>query len=62
MLAPLARIASEVDWMADAPFVDVDCEVEASFVPVAIGWDLARARLAAMMQKSPRPARERLEA
>jgi hypothetical protein len=53
MLAPLARIASDVDWMADAPFVDVDCEVEASFVPVAIGWDLARARLATMMQRSP---------
>jgi hypothetical protein len=53
VLAPRANIASEVDWLADEPFVDVDCDVEASFVPVAIGWDLVRARLATLMHRSP---------
>jgi hypothetical protein len=45
VLAPRANIASDVDWLADEPFVNVDCDVEASFVPVVIGWDLMRARL-----------------
>jgi hypothetical protein len=43
--APRARIASDVDWLADAPFVDVDCDLEASFVPLLLGWDVARATL-----------------
>ena len=42
VLAPRANIASDVDWLADAPFVDVDCDLEASFVPLLLGWDLAR--------------------
>ena len=42
-LAPRARIATDVDWMADAAFVDVDCDLEASFVPLLLGWDVARA-------------------
>jgi hypothetical protein len=46
VLAPRAHIASEVDWLADAPFVDVDCDLEASFVPAAIGWDVMCASLA----------------
>ena len=45
VLAPRANIASDVDWLADEPFVNVDCDLEASFVPVAIGWDLVCARL-----------------
>jgi hypothetical protein len=52
VLAPRANIVSDVDWLADQPCVDVDCDVEASFVPVAVGWDLVRARLAA---KDARP-------
>lgn len=44
-LAPRAHIATDVDWMADAPFVDVDCDLEASFVPLLLGWDVARATL-----------------
>lgn len=52
VLAPRANIASDVDWLADEPFVNVDCDLEASFVPVAIGWDLVRARVASMMQRS----------
>jgi hypothetical protein len=43
VLAPHARVASEVDWLADAPFVDIDCDLEASFVPAAVGWDVMRA-------------------
>ena len=46
VLAPQANIVSDVDWLADEPFVNVDCDVEASFVPVVIGWDLMRARMA----------------
>ena len=45
VLAPRAHIVSEVDWWADAPFVDVNCDLEASFVPVTLGWDVVRARL-----------------
>ena len=41
--APRANITTDVDWMADAAFVDVDCDLEASFVPLLLGWDLARA-------------------
>jgi hypothetical protein len=52
VLAPRANIASDVDWLADAPFVDVDCELEASFVPVALGWDVVRAR---RKQRNDRP-------
>jgi hypothetical protein len=44
-LAPRAHIATDVDWMADAAFVDVDCDLEASFVPLLLGWDVARATL-----------------
>jgi hypothetical protein len=40
--APRATIATHVDWLADAPFVDVDCDLEASFVPLLFGWDVAR--------------------
>jgi hypothetical protein len=43
VLAPRAHIASDVDWLADAPFVDVDCDLQASFVPAALGWDVMRA-------------------
>ena len=46
VLAPRANIESDVDWLADAPFVNVDCELEASFVPVALGWDVVRMKLA----------------
>jgi hypothetical protein len=46
VLARRAHITSEVDWLADAPFVDVDCDLEASFVPAAVGWDVMCARLA----------------
>jgi len=53
VLAPRANIVSDVDWLADEPFVNVDCDVEASFLPVVIGWDLVRARLATRMQKEP---------
>ena len=53
VLAPRANIVSDVDWLADEPFVNVDCDVEASFVPVAVGWDFVRARLATLMQRSP---------
>lgn len=48
--APGANIASQVDWLADSPFVDVDCDLEASFVPLLLGWDLARG---AWMRRSP---------
>lgn len=44
-LFPRARVTSDVDWMADAAFVDVDCDVEASFVPLLVGWDVARLAL-----------------
>ncbi|HEY1690905.1 MAG TPA: hypothetical protein VGG39_02010 [Polyangiaceae bacterium] len=40
--APRANITTDVDWLADGPFVDVDCDLEASFVPLRLGWDLAR--------------------
>jgi hypothetical protein len=43
--APRANVATHVDWLADAPFVDVDCDLEASFVPLVLGWDVARAAL-----------------
>lgn len=43
--APRATIATHVDWLADAPFVDVDCDLEASFVPLLFGWDVARAAI-----------------
>jgi hypothetical protein len=45
VLAPRVRIASDVDWLAEAPFVNVDCDVEASFVPLLLGWDVARERV-----------------
>ena len=45
VLAPRANIASDVDWLADAPYVDVDCDLEASFVPLLLGWDVARSDL-----------------
>jgi hypothetical protein len=45
VLAPRANIASDVDWLADEPFVDVDCDLEASFLPVALGWDVMRESL-----------------
>ena len=57
VLAPRANIASDVDWLADEPFVNVDCDVEASFVPVAIGWDLLRARLADLRKDVARDSR-----
>jgi hypothetical protein len=44
-LFPGAHVRSDVDWMADAAFVDVDCDVEASFVPLLVGWDVARLAL-----------------
>lgn len=44
-LFPRARVISDVDWMADAVFVDVVCDVEASFVPLLVGWDVARLAL-----------------
>jgi hypothetical protein len=53
VLVPQATIASDVDWMAEEPFVHVDCEVEASFLPVAIGWDFVRARLATRTPRRP---------
>lgn len=46
-LAPHARIASDVDWMADRAYVDVDCAIEASFLPAAVGWDWVRSSLRA---------------
>ncbi|MGH7295604.1 MAG: hypothetical protein ACRELB_11750, partial [Polyangiaceae bacterium] len=49
-LAPGANIESRVDWLSDSPFVDVDCDLEASFVPLLLGWDLARG---AWMRRSP---------
>src|ERR1019366_10643222 len=57
VLAPRANIASDVDWLADAPFVDVDCDLEASFVPVALGWDVMRARLADLRKAVARESR-----
>ncbi|HEY8087307.1 MAG TPA: hypothetical protein VIF09_05670 [Polyangiaceae bacterium] len=50
VLAPRATVSSRVDWLADSPFVDVDCDLEASFVPLLLGWDLARG---AWMRRSP---------
>jgi hypothetical protein len=47
VIAPRAHIVSDVDWLADAPFLNVDCALEASFVPAALGWDVMRARLGA---------------
>ena len=44
-LFPRARVRSDVDWMADAAYVDVDCDVQASFVPLLVGWDVARLAL-----------------
>ena len=44
-LAPGATVATHVDWFAEEPFVDVDCDLEASFVPLLFGWDVARATL-----------------
>ena len=44
-LFPRARVTSDVDWLADAAFVNVDCDVEASFVPLLVGWDMARLAL-----------------
>jgi len=49
-LFPRVRVASGVDWLADAPYVDVDCDVEASFVPLLVGWDMARL---ALQRRSP---------
>jgi hypothetical protein len=46
-LAPHAHIASDADWMAERPYVDVDCAIEASFRPAAIGWDWVRSSLRA---------------
>jgi hypothetical protein len=46
VLAPRARIAGDVDWLAEAPFMNINCKLEASFVPAAIGWDVMRASLA----------------
>jgi hypothetical protein len=40
--APRANITTDVDWLAEAAFVDVDCDLVASFVPLRLGWDLAR--------------------
>jgi hypothetical protein len=56
-LAPRARIATDVDWMADAPFVDVDCDLEASFVPLLLGWDVARATLSRSPEVRPKVGR-----
>jgi hypothetical protein len=50
-LAPWANVTTDVDWMADSAFVDVDFDLEASFVPLLLGWDLARAT---WMQRSAR--------
>jgi hypothetical protein len=47
VLAPYARIATGVDWMADRAYLDVDCAIEASFVPAAVGWDWVRSSLRA---------------
>ncbi len=53
VLAPRARITGDVDWTADAAFVDVDCDLEASFVPLLLGWDVARATLVGFRVRSP---------
>jgi hypothetical protein len=45
VLAPRARIAGDVDWLADQPFLNIDCDLQASFLPAAVGWDVMRARL-----------------
>jgi hypothetical protein len=45
VVAPGARVATDVDWLADQPFVHVDCDLEASFVPLLLGWDVARIAL-----------------
>jgi hypothetical protein len=49
VVAPRANLATEVDWFADAPFVHVDCDVQASFVPWRVGCDLARASLSRLL-------------
>ncbi len=46
-VTPFARVTTDVDWMADQAFVDLDCDLEASFVPLLLGWDVARAALIA---------------
>jgi hypothetical protein len=45
VLSPRARIAGDVDWMADQPFLNIDCDLDASFLPAVVGWDVMRARL-----------------
>ncbi len=40
-----ARVETDVDWLADAPHVHVDADLVASFVPLLVGIDLARAAL-----------------
>jgi hypothetical protein len=52
VVAPRAHVASDVDWLADSPFVDVDCDLEASFVPLMLGWDVARTTLSHMSHRS----------
>jgi hypothetical protein len=39
---PRAHVETDVDWLADAPHVRVDCNFVASFVPLLVGLDLAR--------------------
>jgi hypothetical protein len=53
-LVPRARVSTDIDWLADAAFVDVDCDMEASFVPLLVGWDMAR--LAVERRKERRKA------
>jgi hypothetical protein len=42
-LAPVARIESDVDWLADAPFVRLECTIDASFVPIRMALALWKA-------------------
>jgi hypothetical protein len=63
VLAPVARIDSQLDWAAETSSLDVRVAVEASFIPVVIAWDVTRfvfaqlvTRLRKALSRSRRPA------
>jgi hypothetical protein len=51
---PRALVETDVDWLADAPHVRVDCNFVARFVPLLVGLDLARLALSSQPSQPQR--------
>jgi hypothetical protein len=54
VLAPLANVTTEIDWVSDAASLEISCGLEASFVPFLIGWDTLRVVVPAALKRQPR--------